>query len=97
MTREYLMIAAEILAESVNDGQLRIDDYCFDVIAMGFRRLDSRKLAIQLRQEEDAELAKLTIAERATRILMTPEPVREMAELTGIGSIQMEMWAELCA
>jgi hypothetical protein len=77
MTREYLTLAAEILTEAVNDGELTIDDYCFDVIAMGFRRLDSRALASQLRQEEDAELAKLTLEERAIRILTAPEPVRE--------------------
>lgn len=61
MTREYLTLAAEILSDAVDSGHLGQDDYCFDVVAKGFRRLDNRELADKLRQEDDARLARATL------------------------------------
>lgn len=39
-TRAYLSFCLEVLMAAVTDGALDADDYCFEVIARGYRRLE---------------------------------------------------------
>ena len=63
----YLTFCADVLTEAVTDGRIEPADYCFPILAKGFRRLKAKTLASLLRTESDARLA-MGIVERVERM-----------------------------